>query len=101
MGLSRTTVVKVSQPTCWICGAASLKLLRARTVPPRPTSVLFRVTDASYGQTFTIHRCEHCGFLQCMDAEDVISHYVGMSDGLYVGDIGGPRASDAIPSCAR
>lgn len=49
----------------------------------RPTSELFRVTDTSYGQTFTIHRCEHCGFLQCMDAEDVISQYVQMSDGLY------------------
>ena len=26
----------------------------------------------------------HCGFLQCMDAVDVLSHYVEMSDGLYV-----------------
>lgn len=83
MGVLPTTVVKVSQPTCWICGAASLTMLRARTVPLRPTSVLFRVTDASYGQTFTIHRCELCGFQQCMDAKDVISHYVGMSDELY------------------
>lgn len=77
------TLPKPGQPSCWICGAASLKMVRARTVPPRPTSELFRVTDASYGQTFTIHRCALCGFQQCMDAEDVISHYVEMSDELY------------------
>jgi SAM-dependent methyltransferase len=53
-------------------------------VPSPPTPELFRVTDASYGQTFTIHRCQRCGFLQCMDAENVISQYEEMSDGLYV-----------------
>ena len=55
------TTSESRSPTCWIVGATDLKLLRARTVASQPTPKLFRVTDASYGQTFTIHRCQGCG----------------------------------------
>jgi SAM-dependent methyltransferase len=82
--LEKAAAAVSASPTCWICGSTSLTLMRERTVPARPTPEMFRVTDASYGQTFTIHRCERCGFLQCMDAEDVIPQYEEMSDGLYV-----------------
>jgi len=78
------TTSKSSRSKCWICGTADLKLALARSVSSRPTPELFRMTDASYGQTFTIHRCQNCGFLQCMDADNVVSQYEEMSDTLYV-----------------
>jgi SAM-dependent methyltransferase len=68
---------------CWICGSGQLKLFRPSTVPPSITADAVAITDANYGTTAAIFRCEPCGFLQCSDFGDVLSLYQEMEDPGY------------------
>ncbi|HEX2115873.1 MAG TPA: class I SAM-dependent methyltransferase [Alphaproteobacteria bacterium] len=44
---------------------------------------MFKITDADYGRTGDIFRCEACGFLQCATMTDVLDFYVEMADEDY------------------
>ena len=79
---------------CWICGSAGLSLFRPSTVPRSITADAVTITDANYGTTAAIFRCEACNFLQCSDFGDVLSLYQDMEDPEYE-STAGPRALQA------
>ena len=70
--------------SCWICGFPQLLLVSPSTITSSVTNTLFRVTDASYGQTFRLYRCSNCRFLQCTDFGDPLRHYITMQDDSYL-----------------
>lgn len=72
------------EPTmaCWICGSKGLARIRESQLPKAIDSSDFRITDAGYGITAGVFRCEGCGFRQC-DMGDVLSFYENMSDEGY------------------
>jgi SAM-dependent methyltransferase len=47
------------------------------------TSDSFAITDAHYGQTAAIYRCEDCGFLECPDLADALRYYRELEDPAY------------------
>ena len=50
---------------CWICGGARLRLVKPSNLPEGLHPEALRITEANYGLTADIFRCESCGFLQC------------------------------------
>jgi SAM-dependent methyltransferase len=69
--------------SCWICGGPDLTLLRRSQLAKPIDSGDFRITDAGYGITGSIFRCDRCGFRQCGDMGEVLSFYEGMEDQGY------------------
>jgi len=71
-------------PTCRICGSAALRQLwRTDFNDVGPVTADFRITDAGYGRTGTMHECSTCGFRQCSDLGNVLSFYENMVDEEY------------------
>ena len=65
---------------CWVCDSDDLVLVKDGNVPAHLDSEAFRITDAAYGTTATIYRCNRCGFLQCPELDDVLAFYETMED---------------------
>ena len=72
-----------SAPRCWICGAGGLRLVKQGNLPDELHPDAMRISDAHYGQTADIYRCERCGFLECPNLEGVLALYAQMSDDSY------------------
>jgi SAM-dependent methyltransferase len=70
---------------CWICGGARLRLVKPSNLPEGLHPDALRITDANYGLTADIFRCEGCGFLQCPNVPPVLELYEKMSDDSYEG----------------
>jgi SAM-dependent methyltransferase len=70
-------------PRCWICGAGGLRLVKPGNLPDVLHPDALRITDANYGLTADIFRCENCGFLQCPNVPPVLELYEQMSDESY------------------
>ncbi len=68
---------------CWLCESDRLTLAKPSNVTGRLTSEAFQITDARYGMTLAIYRCEACGFLQCSGAADPVEFYAEMVDDEY------------------
>ena len=68
---------------CWICGGDRLRLVKPGNLPDVLHPEALRITDANYGLTADIFRCENCGFLQCPNAPPVLELYEQMSDNSY------------------
>ena len=68
---------------CWICGGARLRLVKPSNLPEGLHPDALRITDANYGLTADIFRCESCGFLQCPNVPPVLELYEKMSDDSY------------------
>lgn len=68
---------------CWICRGEDLTLVRKGTRLEDLAAANFRVTDADYGRTGDIFRCQSCGFYQCSDFADVLQLYEEMDDLTY------------------
>lgn len=47
------------------------------------SSAAFRITDANYGHTAAIYRCDACGFLECPEIHDPLDFYESMEDEGY------------------
>jgi SAM-dependent methyltransferase len=69
--------------SCWVCGSADTRRVRASTLPADVGANSVAITDANYGATAAIYRCESCGFLQCSDFADVLGFYEDMEDPKY------------------
>lgn len=79
---------------CWVCGESRLRRVREGVSPGDLASHDFAITDARYGTTGAIDRCEACGFRQCSELTDVLGFYEDLEDPEY--DEGrGPRALQA------
>lgn len=68
---------------CWICGGGHLRLVKPGNLPDVLHPEALRITDANYGLTADIFRCESCGFLQCPNVPRVLELYEQMSDESY------------------
>lgn len=68
---------------CWICNGKDIALLRQGLSPEALTTSNFAITNADYGQTLSIHRCNGCGFLFCPEAVNVIGFYEALEDQDY------------------
>jgi 2-polyprenyl-3-methyl-5-hydroxy-6-metoxy-1,4-benzoquinol methylase len=67
---------------CWICGAP-VSLVRESSLPNQLTGAQFRITDADYGRTAAIYRCDRCNFHQCSEMVGVLNYYIEMNDQAY------------------
>jgi SAM-dependent methyltransferase len=78
---------RLSEPAqtlrCWICGAGGLRLVKPGNLPEVLHPEALRITDANYGLTADIFRCQSCGFLQCPNVPAVLELYEKMSDESY------------------
>lgn len=75
--------MSVGSPSCWICRSSRLALERPANFGGELTSDSFAITDAHYGQTAAIYRCEQCGFLECPDLVDALRYYEALEDPAY------------------
>ncbi|MEI9425135.1 class I SAM-dependent methyltransferase [Mesorhizobium sp. Cs1299R1N1] len=84
----------VRAASCWVCGSLRTKLFRPSTIAEKMTANAVAITDANYGITAAIFRCDSCGFLQCPDVSGVLELYQDMEDPGYA-LTAGPRALQA------
>jgi SAM-dependent methyltransferase len=68
---------------CWICGSPQLRLARRSLLDAPLTPDSFAITDAHYGRTPALDRCERCGFLQCSELAEVTPYYEALEDPEY------------------
>jgi SAM-dependent methyltransferase len=47
------------------------------------SSEAFAITDANYGVTAAVFRCQACGFLECPQLDDVVRYYEDLEDESY------------------
>jgi 2-polyprenyl-3-methyl-5-hydroxy-6-metoxy-1,4-benzoquinol methylase len=73
----------MSERLCWICGANSWSLFKESTLDGRVSTEDFKITDARYGRTGQIDRCNVCGFKQVHDVESVLKFYESLEDTAY------------------
>ncbi|MBN1950144.1 MAG: class I SAM-dependent methyltransferase [Bacteroidales bacterium] len=69
--------------TCWVCGKSQFKQVKKSDVGTSLNSQNFAITNFSYGITGELHKCGHCGFIQCTDLNDVLGFYVDLEDPEY------------------
>lgn len=91
---SGPAVSMTNLPRCWICGATSLLLVKKGNLPEVLHPEAMRISDANYGRTADIYRCERCGFLECPNLDGVLALYERMSDDGYE-ETRGSRAKQA------
>lgn len=78
--------VPAENGACWICGARESAHWKDRTQTKELTPADLRITDARYGQTLALRRCEECGFVFAADfnSGDLERLYSQMSDQQYL-----------------
>ena len=78
---------------CWVCGSKSTRPWRAGRVAAQLTSDDLRITDARYGTTLALDRCDDCGFrfADAAQAEQLAALYEGLTDPGYEGSQDGRR----------
>jgi 2-polyprenyl-3-methyl-5-hydroxy-6-metoxy-1,4-benzoquinol methylase len=77
------SAARSEERTCWVCGQARLRLVKPANYVGALDSQAFAITDANYGVTAAIYRCQDCGFLQCADLQEVTGFYEGVEDETY------------------
>jgi SAM-dependent methyltransferase len=68
---------------CWICSGTCLSLLKRGRTVSEGDSTAFCITDAHYGMTGTLYRCEACGFVFCPELGNVLPYYEALQDPGY------------------
>lgn len=68
---------------CRICESEKIKLIKKSNIPSKLSSKAFAITDSNYGVTGDIFKCGTCGFLQCLNMEDVLPFYEELEDQGY------------------
>ena len=73
----------IGERRCWVCDSDALVLKKPSDIETfRPED--FAISDAHYGRTAAVYRCESCGFLECADMRDVVPYYQALEDHSYV-----------------
>ncbi len=82
-----------SEHLCWICGASGRQPFERTRTADHLDSSSFRISDAAYGTTLPLARCEQCGFVSAESAAvaEVPHFYEQMDDPEYL-ESGQPRA---------
>jgi len=70
-------------PRCWVCGGERLRAVRPSQLAEPARSRDFAITDAGYGRTGALERCEACSFLQCSELADALGYYEELEDPGY------------------
>lgn len=68
---------------CWVCGGEHLRPVRASQLGASARSEDFAITDAGYGRTGALERCEQCSFLQCSELAGALAYYEELEDPGY------------------
>ena len=68
---------------CWVCDSTELTRIKDSDIRDDLSSRNFAITNFDYGTTGELSRCNHCGFIQCTDLEDVVSFYEDLEDPEY------------------
>ena len=69
---------------CRVCGNTALSRWKESNMPPDLCADDFRISNARYGVTGTLVRCDRCGYIQAADLEDVLRFYEEMDDPEYL-----------------
>ena len=71
---------------CWICGSTETRRWKTGTLEETLRPENLQITDASYGLSWPMERCERCGFVFAPAAlsADLVALYTRMSDPEYV-----------------
>lgn len=54
---------------CWLCSSTAVREWKARNLPTKLEPDDLRITDAHYGRTLRLLRCDQCGFIFADGAE--------------------------------
>lgn len=73
----------VESTVCRVCGGSSWRAFKQSTLSEPISSDDFRITDARYGHTGRVDRCELCGFKQVTDIGSVLEFYESLEDAAY------------------
>lgn len=68
---------------CRLCAGRNLSLVKEGVGLEELSNSDFMISDARYGVTLPVYLCESCGLFQCLDIDDALSFYQGMSDPGY------------------
>lgn len=70
---------------CWVCGAARSTPWKARSIERPLWPEDLQITDASYGTTLALRRCDACGFLfaEGDDIAELTALYEQLADAEY------------------
>jgi 2-polyprenyl-3-methyl-5-hydroxy-6-metoxy-1,4-benzoquinol methylase len=68
---------------CWVCQSRAVDKVRDANYLHELSSSDFAITDAAYGTTHDIYRCNSCGFLFCPDTPPVLPYYERLVDEDY------------------
>lgn len=69
--------------TCWVCGQQNFTLKKKSDVHSKLKSENFAITNFDYGKTGELQQCKNCGFIQCIDLEEVVQFYEDLEDPEY------------------
>jgi 2-polyprenyl-3-methyl-5-hydroxy-6-metoxy-1,4-benzoquinol methylase len=69
--------------TCWVCGGQHFALKKKSDVQDNLNSENFAITNFEYGKTGELQQCQTCGFIQCIDLDEVIKFYEDLEDPEY------------------
>jgi 2-polyprenyl-3-methyl-5-hydroxy-6-metoxy-1,4-benzoquinol methylase len=76
-----------SGAACWLCGSRRARVRFRSTILSPPVAADFKVTDAHYGRTGRILRCDACGFLFVDPLPtDLLRAYADLEDQDYEAD---------------
>jgi 2-polyprenyl-3-methyl-5-hydroxy-6-metoxy-1,4-benzoquinol methylase len=70
---------------CWLCGSEANRLWKPRSLARPLESKDLQITDARYGLTLSLRRCDACGFIFADDVEvgELVALYECMADAEY------------------
>lgn len=68
---------------CRVCESNDLCIVRQSNIKKAISSRDFAITDYNYGITSTIYKCKKCGFLQCLEVNNILSYYEELVDVKY------------------
>jgi SAM-dependent methyltransferase len=75
--------MKNNEPTCWVCGGNDFSLRKKSDVQSSLNSDNFAITNFEYGKTGELWKCRRCGFVQCIDLDEVVKFYEDLEDPEY------------------
>jgi 2-polyprenyl-3-methyl-5-hydroxy-6-metoxy-1,4-benzoquinol methylase len=69
--------------SCWVCSHQEFDLFKSSDISGELNSLNFAITNFDYGKTGELQKCKNCGFIQCIDLENVTGFYEKLEDQGY------------------
>jgi 2-polyprenyl-3-methyl-5-hydroxy-6-metoxy-1,4-benzoquinol methylase len=66
-----------------VCGSKEFTLKKKSDVSSNLNSDNFAITNFEYGKTGELQQCKSCGFIQCVDLDEVVKFYEELEDREY------------------